>query len=61
MNLGAILTVMALGAFIAGAIGYKRTERWDYVACFAIVGFILPIVGVVLAAVWKTPRATSGA
>jgi len=55
MSLGAILTVMMLGGFIAGAVAFKRTERVVYVACFAVIGFVLPIVGIVLAAVWKSP------
>lgn len=59
MDLGTILVVMALGGFIAGAIAFKRTERWLYVACFAIIGFLLPIVGIVLALVWKVPPLTS--
>lgn len=47
--------MVLLGGFIAGAIAWKRTERWLYVVLFTILGAILPIVGAVLAAVWRVP------
>lgn len=54
-GMGEAIAVVLLGGFIAGAIAWKRTERWLYVFLFTVLGAILPIIGAVLAAVWRVP------
>jgi hypothetical protein len=55
-QLGGLLTVAFIGGIIAAAIAYSRSgQQRSYWVAFWILGFLLPVVGIVLACLVKRP------
>lgn len=55
MDLTTVLAVVFTGCVVSGGIAYARTGRAVYVACFAVIRALIPVLGIVLASVWPRP------